>query len=104
MNIINLINKLSKDANIFFYTFEQEDGTIIAKSHFFDFYFGNDHVKIVDSYVLPGKLLQPFLSDNLPKQFNYTLDNFYEVMLECVSDMQETCIFLERQEEIDNMR
>jgi hypothetical protein len=101
MTTDKIINKLASDADIFFYTFQQDDDTIIAKSHFFDFYFGTDSVKIVDSYVLPGYLLLPYLKSNLPIQFDYTLDNFYDVMLEYVIELQDTCIRYEQLEDND---
>ena len=101
MNITNLINKLSKDANIHFYTFEQDDYTIIAKSHFIDIHFDDQYCKIVDSYVLPGTYLKPYLDNHLPITLSYNIDNFYDIMLEYVDNIHNDCVFLERREELD---
>ena len=104
MKLDKLINELSHDTGVFFYTFEQDDGRVIAKSHFFDFYFHDDRVEIVDSYNSPGDTLKSYLDTHTPYMLHYNVDNFYQVLLEYVEMIHDDCIFLEQQEELDKER
>jgi hypothetical protein len=99
MNIEQLIKNVSNDTNVYFHTFEQDNDTIIAKSHFLNFHFGPERVDIVLDYTLPGPRLTQYSTERLPIYFDYNEENFYNKLIESIYDIQDKLIALEYRDE-----
>lgn len=96
VNIVeSFTNRLANDTNIFFYSLEQENDVFVAKSHFFDFYFYPTYLEVVDSYFLPGPILQKYLQESLPFRIDFVVDNYYDILVEQMSLIQRSCIVCE---------
>jgi len=99
MSIDKLINKLTSDTDIHFHKFEQDNDVIVAKSHFFDLRFGPTYVEVVEDYTLPGPILKNLLMENLPFTIDYIVDNYYDILVEFLDELQQKCIGAEYHDE-----
>ncbi len=100
MNIEQFVNKLANDTGIFFHSFTQDDEVIVAKSHFFDFYFHPTYLEIKDSYNTPGIKLKKYLEENLPFSIDFSVDNYYDIVVDTLIEIRDNCIGCEYQDEI----
>lgn len=101
MLIEDLIKNVSKDTDIYFHEFEQHDDVIVAKSHFFDFYFAPTYVEVVDSYVLPGPKHSEYIKEVLPFRIEYIVDDYYNILVDTMSEIYENCIGAEYKDELE---
>jgi len=99
MSIDELVNKIASDTGIYFYTFEQDNDVIVAKSHFFDLRFGPTYVEVVEDYTLPGPILKNLLMENLPFTIDYIVDNYYDILVEFLDELHTKCIGAEINDE-----
>jgi hypothetical protein len=95
MNIEKTLNQIAEDTGIHFHSFEQDNDVIIAKSHFFDFRFGPTNLEIINSHILPGPRLKNYLEGVLPFTIDYIVDNYYDILVEVMTEIYENCVTLE---------
>lgn len=99
MNIEELIKNVSIDTDIYFHEFEQHNDVIVAKSHFFDFYFGPTYVEVIDRYVLPGPIYNEYIKEVLPFRIDYIVDNYYNILVDTMNEIHSNCIGAEYRDE-----
>lgn len=93
---VKILGHLEDTLGIYLHDFiDVDENTLLVKSHFFDFTFGPNSVKVVDSYNLPGPTLQEHINETLPYTLEYTHNNFLNVFLETLDDIHTRCISCE---------
>ena len=99
MNRETFFNNLSDDTGVFFYTFDQDNDVIIAKSHFFDLRLGPTYIELVDSYVLPGPILKNYLQEKLPFRIDFIVENYYDILVDTIDEIHDNSIAAEYRDE-----
>lgn len=99
MNLEKLIKDVSTDADIFFYSFDQVNDTIIAKSHFFNIHFTPERVEVIFDYPVPGTKMKNFSLERLPFFLDYSEEKFYDTLIEVLDDLETKFVALEYKEE-----